>query len=221
MATTKDYKDFILEQLNILDNVVLPKVLSLLKDTEYVMFSGGDPLASRHMRKLIKAACEKNVKAKLSVCTTGYFFDEQNMKKLCVKKLKTLAISVNATTRETYNKIMRMDVFDKITDNLKFASEWKKQGKLEEFYLNFVVHSMNYKEMIDFVKMAEKLDAVANFWEYQPWPNAVMHKHYKEFAVFEPYHKDYPKFKEILHNPIFKSKHCLLNPLLQNIADSP
>ncbi len=209
------------EELKILNNIVLPKILSMVQGVEYIMFSGGDPLTARHMRKLIKAVCEKNIKAKLSICTHGYFFDEQNMKELGVKKLKTVAISINAATKETYNKIMQIDAFDRIMDNLKFALKWKQQGKIEELYLNFVLHSMNYQEMIDFVKMAEKFDALANFWEYQPWVSAEMHKRYKEVAVFEPYHKDYPKLKEILHNPIFKSKHCLLNPLLQKIADSP
>jgi len=209
------------EELKTLDNTVLPKILSLLKDAESIMFSGGDPLAARHSRQLIKAVCEKNTKAKLCFFTNGYFFNEQNMKELGVEKIKTLSISINAATRETYNKIMRIDAFDRIMENLKFASDWKKQGKLEDIDINFIVHSMNYKEMIDFVKIAEKFDAKAIFWEYRPWPNTEMEKHYKEVAVFEPYHKDYQKLKKILHNPIFKSKHCVLYPLMQNIADSP
>ncbi len=209
------------EELKIYDNVILPKILPLLKDAKEIMFSGGDPLSSRHSRRLIKAVCEKNTKAKLSLFTNGYFFDERNMKELGVKKLKSLSISISAATKETYNKIMQMDAFDKIMENLAFALKWKKQGKIEEIDLNFVVHSMNYKEMIDFVKIAEKFDAMAIFWEYRPWPWTEMHKHYKEVAVFEPYHKEYPKLKKMLHNPIFKSTHCSLYPLLQNIADSP
>jgi len=209
------------EELKTFDKVIIPKILPLLKDTKEIMFSGGDPLSSRHSRKLIKAVCAKNSKAKLSIFTNGYFFDEQNMKELGVKKLKNLSISVNATTKETYKEIMQIDAFDKIMENLKFASKLKKQGKIEDIELNFVVHSMNYKEMIDFVKIAEKLDAMAIFWEYRPWAWTEMHKRYKEVAVFEPYHKDYQKLKKILHNPVFKSEHCFLYPLLQKIADSP
>lgn len=47
--------------------------------------------------------------------------------------------------------------------NLEFISEWKKQGKINLLMLNFVVHLMNYKEMPDFVKLAQRLDAIAFF----------------------------------------------------------
>ena len=44
--------------------------------------------------------------------------------------------------------------------------------------------------------MAEKYDAIAEFWTYNPWRSAEMHKRYNEVAVFEHWHKDNPKFQK-------------------------
>ena len=207
------------EELKELDNEVLPRVLPFLAKLDEAVFSGGDPLAARHSRKLIKELCRNNPNIKISIDTQGYFLDEKNMNELGITKINNIGISIHSSTRKTYEKIMRQDSFDRIMKNLAFASEWKKQGKIGKIVLNFVVHSINYTEMPDFVKIAKNHDAVAYFWAYRPWTTAEMHKRYKEVAVFEPWHKDYPKLQKILKEPIFKSEHCLLYPELLKIAE--
>ncbi len=207
------------EELKNLDNNVLPKILPFLQKLEEITFSGGDPLASRHSRKLIKELCKNNPNIKISIDTQGYFLDEKNMNELGINKINDIGSSIHSSTRKTYEKIMRQASFDRIMKNLEFISKWKKLGKVHEIVLNFVVHSMNYKEMPAFVKIAEKYNAIAHFWSYKPWPSAEMHKRYKEVAVFEPLHKDYPKLQKLLKEPIFKSEHCHLYPELLKIAE--
>ncbi|MBQ2645202.1 SPASM domain-containing protein [bacterium] len=208
------------EELKKLEHISTKNILPIIKHVDKIIFSGGDPLASRHARTLIKTVTKINPNIKINLQTQGYYLDKANMEKLGIKKLDNVSISIHAATRNTYNKIMRKDAFNKIMKNLKFISEGKKQGKIGWIVLNFVVHSMNYKEMPAFVKIAEKYDATAHFWSYKPWPSAEMHKRYNEVAVFEPFHKDYPKLQKILHNPIFKSPHCILYPELLKIAMS-
>ena len=207
------------EELKKLNNEIIPRILPFMEKLDCVGFSGGDPLASRHSRKLIKELCKINPKVNITLYTQGYFLDEKNMNELGIKKIDTASVSIHSATRKTYAKIMRQDAFDIIMKNLDFISEWKKQGKLNQLCLNFVVHSMHYKEMPEFVKLAEKYDAIAQFWSYKPWTTAEMHKRYKEVAVFEPWHKDYPKLQKILKEPIFRSEHCLLYPELLKIAE--
>ena len=208
------------EELKILDNEVMPRILPFITKLDNIIFSGGDPLASRHSRKLIKNVCKNNPNIRVSINTQGYFMDENNMKELGITKLDSVSISIHSATRKTYEKIMRQDSFDRIMKNLAFVSDWKKKGLVNFIGINFVVHSMNYKEMPAFVKIAEKFDATANFWGYNPWVTAEMHNHYKEVAVFETWHKDYPKLQKILKDPVFKSKHCFLYPELMRIAES-
>ncbi|MCR5261993.1 MAG: SPASM domain-containing protein [Candidatus Gastranaerophilales bacterium] len=207
------------EELAKLNNEILPKILPFISKLDEIEFSGGDPLASRHSRKLIYEVNKSNPNINISINTQGYFLDENNMKELGITKLYSVGMSIHSATRKTYEKIMRQDSFDRIMKNLEFISGWKKQGKLENLRIHFVVHLMNYKEMPAFVKIAEKFDAIAYFWSYKPWESAEMHKRYKEVAVFEPWHKDYPKLKKMLKNPIFKSKHCILYPELLKIAE--
>ena len=208
------------EELNRLNNDVWKDIIPFIKKLNDITFSGGDPLASRHSRKLIKEVCKTCPDINITINTQGYFLDENNMKELGIKKLQRTAISIHSATRKTYEKIMRQDSFNRIMKNLEFISNWKKQGLVKEVALNFVVHSMNYKEMPAFVKLAEKFDADAIFWTYKPWPSAEMHKRYKEVAVFETWHKDYPKLQKILKDPVFRSEHCYLYPDLLKIANS-
>lgn len=207
-------------QLELYNEELLPKLLEIAPNAEIIGLSGsGDPLVSSHSRRVLKEICKKNPKIKFDLFSQGYLLDEKNLTELgIINNLREVAISLDSTTKETYEKILRIDAFDRVMKNLKFVSKLKQQGKVKKFVINCVVHSMNYKEMYDFAKLAESLDAIAFFSTYQPWPSAEMHKRYSEVAVFEPYHKDYNELKEILHNPIFLGEHCTLNSTLLQIA---
>ena len=206
------------ETINSYDKIIIPRILPFLEKAEEIMISGGDPLTSRHTRNLIKQIFKNIKKPNVSLYTQGYFADNQNFNDLGITHLNTIAVSVHSANRKTYEKIMRQDSFNRIMKNLEFLSKMKKEGKIHCLKMNFVLHSMNYKEMVDFVKLAKKYDAIAEFWTYSPWESAEMHKRYKEVAVFEPWHKDYPKLQKILKNPVFKSENCIMTQELQKIA---
>ena len=75
---------------------------------------------------------------------------------------------------------------------------------------------MNYKEMPEFIKLAESLGADVYFWEFRDW-GTNFGKKYRDIAVFEKYHKNYNDFAKLLQNPIFKQKNVHLNNYLKTI----
>ena len=205
------------------ENVYLPKILEIAGSIDVLLLSvSGDPLFSRHLRHLMREVIKKNPKIKIVLYTNGFFLDEKNLTELGIQNnIQGVLVSVDTVNRETYKQILRTDAFDRVMKNIELMSEWRKQGKIKWITMNFVVHLMNYKEMPDFVKMAQKLDIMAFFSTYQPWISAEYHKRYDEVAVFEPKNKHYKELVEILHNPVFKDKeHCSMEQRLFDIVNS-
>ena len=209
------------EEMKLYDEVYLPKVVEIAKNAKIVTLSlSGDALFSRHTRKLMRTIAGKYPDIKFYLHTNGYLLDEENLTELGIKdNILWIDVSVDSVKRETYKKILRADGFDRVIKNLELMAEWKKQGKIERITINFVVHLMNYKEMPEFVKLAQRLDAVAFFSAYRPWTSAEYYRLYNEVAVFEPTNKHYKEFVKILKNPIFQDKdHCFLEARLADIA---
>ena len=70
--------------------------------------------------------------------------------------------------------------------------------------------------MPDFVRLAEKYDAVASFRYYRQWANNTEYS-YEDMAVFDKSHPEYEYFVATLKNDIFDSHHCSLDPSLKII----
>ena len=211
------------KEMELYDKVYLPKVIEASRNAEIVNLLGsGDPLFSRHSRLLMKELIKTYPKIKFNLFTNGLLLDEKNLTELGIQdSIHGLSVSVDAVNRETYKKVMRTDAFDKVMENLKLMADWRKKGKINWITINFVVHLMNYKEMPEFLKIAQKLDVNAFFSGYRPWVTAEYHNKYDEVAVFEPKNKYYDDFVKILKNPIFKDKkHCTLEPRMFDIVYS-
>jgi len=211
------------QEMALYENVYSPKIKKIIKNVEVINLLGsGDPLFSRYSRHFMSEIVKEKPDIKFLLCTNGFLLDEKNLTDIGIQNnILGILISLNAVNRETYKKILRTDAFDRVMKNIELMAEWKKQGRIEWIRINFVTHLMNYKEMPDFVKLAQKLDITALFTVYRPWETAEYHKRYKEVAVFEPNNKHYKELAEILHNPVFKDeKHCMLEPRLLSIVNS-
>lgn len=211
------------EQLNLYDKFYLPKIIKAAENAEIVtLLCNGDPMFSRHSKHLMSELVKAYPNIKFRLTTNGFHLDEKTLNKIGIQNnIQVVSVSINATKRETYKKIMRTDGFDIVMKNVEMMSDWFKQGKIAFLNLNFVVHLMNYKEMPDFVKLAKNLNAKAIFTTYKPWVGAKLHKKYNEIAVFEPTNKHYKEFSEMMKNPVFKdAEHCKLESELYNLAYS-
>lgn len=204
------------EKNNNIEKVFLP----LLKDAEMVSLSGlGDPFASRHCRKLISAISSTYPDIKFKFATNATSVNKNLLVGLgVIDKIYSIFVSMHALSKNTYEKIMRGGDFKKLLENLKLFSEMKKENKIEEFSLIFVVNSLNYKEMPKFVEFAEKHNAKPVFWEYRK-NGTEMDDKYKEYAIFEPTHKDHHKLLKVLKHKNFNREIDPLHPLLRSLVN--
>jgi len=211
------------DKMDLYNNVYLPKILQAANNADILTIAGsGDPFYSRHSKHLIKEIMKIRPNIKIRINSNGFFLNEETLTELGIQNnILGVSVSVDAANQETYKKILRTDAFDRVIKNLETMSEWKKQGKIEWIIINFVVHVINYKEMPEFVKLAQRLDAIAFFSTYRPWQSSELYKKYDEMAVFEPQNEHYEEFVEIMHDPVFQDKrHCVLEGKLIEIAQS-
>jgi MoaA/NifB/PqqE/SkfB family radical SAM enzyme len=152
--------------------------------------------------------------------TNGVLCNENICRELnIIDKMHSVTFSIHAACKETYDKIVRYGNFDKVLQNLEWVSSLKKEGKIENLFMVFVVHKLNYKDMPDFVRLAENYGAMASFRYYRQWSHNTEYK-YEDMAVFEESHPEYLHFVQVLQDKIFDSPNCALDSSLKRIRNS-
>ncbi len=178
--------------------------------------SSGELFASKHSIEILKKIIKINPSIKFNIISNGILFNEENIDKLDLKThLNNITISIHASTEKTYNKLVEHGNFKAIMTNIKYLSKLKEEGILQDIQLNFVVTSINYKEMKDFVKLAKKLNAKAFFINYHRQINSdeLMMK----LDISNSSHKKYNDFVKRLKDPIFNEDCCVINDYLKNL----
>lgn len=189
----------------------------ILKKVELVeMNSAGELFASKHSIEIVKKIIEINPNVEFNIISNGTLFTKEITERLNLKsRLNTVIISIHSATEKTYKKLVEHGDFKALMQNLEYLSDLKKQGILKGLQLNFVVTSVNYKEMKNFVKLAKKLDARAFFINYhrQIDSDELMNK----LDISLQTHPQYNNLVKILSDPIFKDDCCIVNDYLKNI----
>ena len=181
---------------------------------EVLVNAAGELFISKHSRELVKKISQNYPQIKFDIITNGILCDKKNLEELgIIDKLNKIIISFHATKEKTYNQLVKNGDFKKVMENISTLSEMKKQGMITTLSFNFVMTSINYKEMKDFVKLAQKLDATASFLELNYLPY-LKNCDYEKLSVTNVNHPRYNDFVKILKDPIFRSENCIINNYL-------
>jgi radical SAM protein with 4Fe4S-binding SPASM domain len=206
------------EDMDRLDSLIDTRFIPLLKNTKTVGLNGaGELFASRHCTNLVRRITNVYPNINFALHTNGILCDQDHLEKLGIlDKIKHVEISIHAATKETYDKIVLGGNFDKVMKNLAFLSDLKKEGKIDQVQLSFVVTVLNYKEMKSFLEMGINFGFTVAFWNY--WKaNVSIDSEYEKYAVFENFHPDYNDLAMILADPIFSSPGCVMNGVIKNV----
>ena len=154
------------EEIKALDEKAEKYFMPILKYTDKVCFSGsGDPLSSKHTRNFIKKISNTYSNIKFDLHTNGLLLNERILNDICIlDKLSNIQISVHASKKEIYDKIISGGNFDLLIKNLDFIYKLKKENKIEKIHLYFVIQKSNAKDIVNFIKFAEKYEAEVYFW---------------------------------------------------------
>ena len=192
------------EKLNEVTDVVIEK---LLPTAEFLVLAGdGEVFVSKSYERIYRSDKVNDMKY-IRILSNGTLFSKSNWEKFATNKLGKimLTFSIDAATKETYEKIRRNGNFDILKKNMEFASELRREGKVSFLRLNFVVQRGNYQEMIMFVDWAEKLGADAVFFtKILNW-GTFTEEEFKEISMMEE-DGTTPKREliQVLENPVMK-----------------
>ena len=211
------------EQLEKWNDKIETFLVPMLKDVKVLTLNAaGEVFASRHSRKLIKRVTEMYPNIKFEFLTNGTLCNEQTFKDLNIKpeQIHTIRISMHAATKKTYSVMVKNGelYYDKLLENLKYLGELKKKyGFL--LYWNFVVTSLNYKDMPKYAAMAKIYNAVPFFWEYRKNQSS---QHLENVEIWEENHPKHKDFVRVLKHPnMYIFKDCLYPKLKKCQIENP
>lgn len=139
----------------------------------------------------------------ITIQTNGLLFNPQNweMVRRKYEHIK-LMVSIDAATEETYQKL-RGGNFEQLLQNLRFAGELRRQEELDYLKLQFVVQRDNYREMPNFIRMAESVGADhVLFTRIRNW-GSYSAKDFEMIDVLSPQHPENAMAKQVLEDPMF------------------
>jgi MoaA/NifB/PqqE/SkfB family radical SAM enzyme len=193
-----------------IQNYILKKTM---KDAhELYITASGDPFGGKNWRNLLKSiTIEKYPQVKtLHLHTNGNGWTEELWNKLSnLHKIPRIAaeISIDASTKETYEVIRRGGIWERLQKNLHFI--FTKIPNLDFVRMTFVVQNNNYKEMVSFIEMSDyfqKLNGMrteVNFIHINNW-GTFSDEEFELKKIWSSSHFDYLDFK----NEVKTVKEC-------------
>ncbi|WP_026526304.1 radical SAM protein [Butyrivibrio sp. VCD2006] len=150
------YTDLTKER-EVFTDTVLNKIVPL--PTKLVINTVGEPFASKNCLRIIHDETTRR-KGSIAIYTNGILLTPDKLDQLLEEYVTIdIAVSIDAATQSTYEKIRRGGDFNKLCTNLNYLREKKEEGRITFFRVSFTVQTINAHEMQDFVYMAEKMGA--------------------------------------------------------------
>jgi len=117
----------------------------------------GESFINKDFVKILKLVKSRGIYIELF--DTFFFIEEKLANKIIDLEVDKLILSMDAATKETYEKIRKGANFDNIIKNISNFIKIKKQKKAHfpELEVHFIVNNLNYKEIPDYIRLAHKL----------------------------------------------------------------
>jgi wyosine [tRNA(Phe)-imidazoG37] synthetase (radical SAM superfamily) len=192
------------EQQDRLNRLLTTVFAPLLKEASIVRISGsGDPFASNHYRSLIKMINHHDYpRLRVDLHTNAQLFDDKAWAELQLSgKVGHVEISIDAATAETYHIVRRGGSFDRLMNNLAFVAKLHEAREIKQLAFSFVVQQQNYREMPEFVELADRFGAdFVDFRMILDWGVSSPDEFNRRF-IGSPNHPEYEAYLEVLKRP--------------------
>ncbi|OGT06720.1 MAG: hypothetical protein A2103_01135 [Gammaproteobacteria bacterium GWF2_41_13] len=187
--------------------LLMDTVKKKLECIKHIGLNGaGDPFVSPSMRDfLFNFDSIEYPHIQIALLTNGLLFDEKMWERMrkAQPAIKSVQISVDGATAESYEKIRRGSSFERLNNNLHFLSNLRKEKVINEFIISFVVNAINFREMPEFVRLGKTLACDQIYFSHiVDW--GALGKKYNEMAVHLPENKYHQEFISILTDTTFE-----------------
>ena len=204
------------EEIDIIDENINNIIDTFGKNLKFIYLSGtADPFASKSFRKFL-LEFDKNKLPNVNhihLHTNALLLTEKMWNSLSHihHLIRTIEISIDAATEQTYKIVRRGGDWNKLMNNLEFISTIKMENK----NVSFVVQDTNYMEMEDFYILMNKIfknniniffNKITNWGTYSD----------SEFMIKQIWNENHPEFKMFLSqlkkiNATYKCTHNMFD----------
>lgn len=174
------------------------------KAEQLIVGGGGETFLSTNYKRIIYGGETK--RKSILIMTNGTLFTPEEWKRLEGKYEHIgFMVSVDAATKETYDKVRCGGNFDRLMSNMDFLSKLREESKVHNVIVIMIVQKANYEEIPDFICWAKEkgFDAV-NLSHIRNWGTYKDDYFYNNVSMFDRNGKMKPELAGILDNPICK-----------------
>ena len=202
------------KEIELIDQTIEKITNELGYKIDCIYLSGSaDPFASKSFRKFL-LNFDKSKFPKLNLIhihTNAILLNEELWNRLehLHKYIRTIDVSIDAASRDTYEVVRRGGDWDILLKNIEFISNIKTIGTKT---FSFVVQDNNYMEMYDFYKLISNLkhktDYVVLFTKILNW-GTFSDAEFKLKCIWDESHPEFNKFLHQLDkiNSLYKCSH--------------
>lgn len=162
----------------------------------------GEVFFSPYLRDLLQSAGDRSrfpALRQIDLITNGLLCTPEAWERLRpgTDLIKRISVSIDAGTAEVYRTVRGGD-WDRLVKNLEWMGEMRRQGKIEDLTLRFVVRKENFRTIPDFVKLAERVGADSvDLSQFVEWRTSGLS--FRDEAVHLPSHPLHKELLEITH----------------------
>ena len=174
----------------------------LEKADKLLLGGGGEVFLSKNYKKILYGGSDR--RNDVIIMTNGTLFTESEWEKLEGKYEHIgFMVSVDAATKETYEKVRCGGNFYNLMKNMDFLSGLRKENKIDSVKVIMIVQKANYLEIPDFIKWAkEKCFDGVNLSHIRNWGTYDDVYFYEEVSMFDKSGEMKTELSAILKEPI-------------------
>jgi hypothetical protein len=184
------------------------KLVSLLPTVRILNInSAGELFVSKSSRKLLELINDERCPdLRLDIISNGTLFSREEWNKFpgIHNKISSVRISIDAATKETFEKLRRLGKYRVFIQNMQFLRELRDGGVIPELKFSFTYQLENFREMKAFVHFCSEMHADFAVFD-RLHKGAFSHEEFRQKAVHYSDHPLYSEFIEVIKDPIFRS----------------
>lgn len=142
-----------------------------------VLAGAGDPLLNHDLVKIIQFVNERFPNVGISVTTNGIALTEKLSNELLKCKIGNINVSINSASRAVYKRIMQVDCFDKVSDNIRrFVSLRNLKGSGPMVQFSSAINRLNIEDLPMLVELAKDIGVESiNIMYCRFYPERIRH----------------------------------------------
>lgn len=152
-----------------LPETFLGDVLDTIEGTHRIQITGGEPLLNSTAMRLVERVAEMPYTL-LEIISNMTLPPKRETMETIARGASFLTCSIDAATKETYDRIRQNSDWDRVFDNLKLLAAIRKENgtKHPHIEINFIITGHNVHEIAAFMDRAREVSAgsVAYKWLY-------------------------------------------------------